>query len=163
MPLVVSKVMASCVNRPMPLIGRALEVPWAGTSNTQPWVCSSSSPFSSLESSLSPFSTVVSSQLSQLPQGVGPPAQFRTVPLKLGQDRSSLPVLVLKTRFVQPPLPNLSYAAPALPNAFPEPLISWFRQSVTVSPSDAITAMPSCESGVGLPSESSSPVQPNDV
>jgi hypothetical protein len=50
-------------------MGRASEVPWAGTSKTQPWVCSSSSPFSSREFSLSPFSTVVSSQLSQVPQG----------------------------------------------------------------------------------------------
>src|SRR5271163_3710556 len=116
--------MASCVNRPMPLMGRPSEVPWAGTSNTQPWVCSNSNPFSSREFALSPFSTMVSSQLSQVPQGVGPPAQFLTVPLRLTQDDSSLAVLVLKTRFVQPPLPNLSYAERALPNATPEPSIS---------------------------------------
>src|SRR5262245_28344648 len=100
--------MASCVNRPMARMGRTSEVPSAGTSKIQPWVCLNSSPFSSRGFSLSTFSTVASSQLDQAPHGVGPPAQFLTVPLRLAHDDSGLAVLVLKTRFVQPPLPNLS-------------------------------------------------------
>ncbi len=58
------------------------------TSKTQPWPATS-----------------VSSQVSQLPQGVTPPAQLRIVPARLDHEASHLPRFVSNTRLVVPPLP----------------------------------------------------------
>ena len=63
-------------------------------------------PFRKPTSKFQPWpATPVSSLVSQLPHGVTPPAQLRTVPARLDQDVSHLPRLVSNTRFVVPPLP----------------------------------------------------------
>src|SRR5688572_29103473 len=77
MPVDGSTVTASWLKRPIALYGIGSTGPLAeaGTSNTQPCVFPNPS--------LGP--TTVSSHVSQLPQGVGPPAQFTNVPAMLTQ------------------------------------------------------------------------------
>ena len=64
------------------------------------------SPFAEPTSKFQPWpATSVSSQVSQVPHGVTPPAQLRTVPARLDHDASHVPRFVSKIRFVVPPLP----------------------------------------------------------
>jgi hypothetical protein len=52
-------------------------------------------------------SSPVSSQVSQLPHGVTPPAQLRMVPARLDHESSHSPRRVSKSRFVVPSLPGM--------------------------------------------------------
>src|SRR6266540_1251774 len=80
MPVRGSTATASWLKRPMARSGTGVTGPSTadGTSNTHPWVCSNPSR----------RPTTVSSAVSQLPQGVRPPAQFTVVPERLTKSRT---------------------------------------------------------------------------
>src|SRR5262245_66275495 len=87
MPVRGSTISASCEKRPISTSGVVL--PFRNpTSKTHP--CPA---------------TAVSSHVSQLPQGVTPPAQFRTVPARLDHADNHLPCRVSKIRLLVPPRP----------------------------------------------------------
>src|SRR5678816_3742649 len=102
-PLAGSTAMPSWTKRPIALSGTGFAAPVAGTSNIQP--CVFANVYGLPAVSFSPGSWSVSSHVSQVPQGVGPPAQLRLVPEIALQDLRSLPAFVSNTRFVQPPVP----------------------------------------------------------
>src|SRR5688572_13112532 len=98
MPVTGSIATASCTKQPSPVSGTGLACPNAGTSNTQPcclvyaaFVCGP---------------LVFSSHVSQLPHGVGPPAQLLIVPAMLADELSHCPVRGLNARLVVPPMPT---------------------------------------------------------
>jgi hypothetical protein len=89
---------ASCGYRPRKVSGSALRPgfsdPTGLTSNTQPW--------SRVSPSVPAFFSV-SSQVSQVPQGVVPPAQLLTVPDRLTYSRTRSPVAESSMLVVPPP------------------------------------------------------------
>src|SRR6478672_6400823 len=91
---------ASCGKRPQALIGFGLcsEGPAGKTSKTYPW-----SFWSVVPPDVEPALASVSSQVSQLPQGVAPPAQLLIVPDRPTHCALRLPSLVTSMT-VQPPL-----------------------------------------------------------
>ena len=113
---------ASWLKRPMSMMGRGSTGPVAleSTSKTQPWVL-----VKLVEPPSSSFGpTAVSSQLSQLPHGVGPPAQLTVVPERLTKsDWSSR--FAPTTSVVVPPPATGSYGL--APRA--EPTLPPFRSS----------------------------------
>ena len=73
----------------------------------------------------------VSSQVTQLPQGMIPPEQFIWVPFRLVKERTTSPWRVTSTEVV--PLPAwLSYGAPGPKAGETGPLTSWLRTSMTL-------------------------------
>jgi hypothetical protein len=102
---------------------------------------------------------VVSSQVSQLPHGVRPPAQFTIVPFTLANSRvsSGVPSGRMRTsRVVVPPPPRVSYALLASPITVEFAglsRISWLRTRRVVPPGPAIAAIPSHALGTTLPSD----------
>jgi hypothetical protein len=97
---------------------------------------------------------VVSSQVNQVRQGVGPPAQLRIVPDRLAALSTNSPASGSKTRLEVPPLASGSYAGSVnLPEKLP---CSWLRTSRTRS-SIRKAAIPSCAPGVASPSDIASP------
>src|SRR5688572_19406516 len=93
---------------------------------------------------------VVSSQVIQVPHGVGPPAQFAFVPLRLTQSAVTLRSFVT-SRVVVPPPERGSYALSTGPNAGNWNRYSWLR-TIRVRPLTEKAAMPSPRAGVGTPS-----------
>src|SRR5262245_11371304 len=87
---------ASWEKRPMSRIGDASLKPSLGTSNTYPCGVPVPPPDGATN-------TVVSAQLIQRFHGVGPPAQFRMVPLRLSLVSMCAPSFVSKTSVVVPP------------------------------------------------------------
>src|SRR5690349_4682542 len=103
--------------------------------------------------------SVVSSQESHEPHGVGPPAQLMIVPLRLMKSRTSVadPSGARRTsRDVQPPPPRGSYAREASPFTLAVSGLSrfsWLRMSRTFPLGIGNAAIPSNEFGVGFPSD----------
>ena len=91
------------MNRPIAFNGSAEAAPRLGTSKTYP--CG----FSSGLSLAGPLT--VSSQDSHEPHGVGPPAQLRIVPVRLGAVSVTRSARVSKVRVVVPPPPRGSSCA----------------------------------------------------
>jgi hypothetical protein len=130
----------------MSLMATASETPSAGTSKTYP--CG-----------MPLRVVVVSSALSQVPQGVTPPAQLRTVPVRLPYALTSSPASGSNTRFVLPPPEPGLYVAWGPANR--APLVrSWLRTRVIRSLPVRKAPMPSCTPGVVVPSSIGSPVHP---
>ena len=96
---------------------------------------------------------IVSSQVIQLPHGIGPPEQFICVPFRLVKLLTTSPVRLTST-VVVPPCAIGSYACVASPNACPGALTSWLRTSRTLPSRQPNAAMPSCRPGRTVPSSS---------
>ena len=95
MPVSGSMATASCTKRPRPLSGTAVAAPSAGTSKTYPcgW----------LNRLAGRGSASVSSHVSHVPHGVGPPAQLRVVPHRLAHAFVTVPEAGSNSTVVVPP------------------------------------------------------------
>ena len=93
---------------------------------------------------------MVSSHVTQDPQGIWPPEQFIIVPLRLVKALTTSPCLDTWTVVVPPPA-IASYGVPG-PKAGRAPLISWLRTRIDVPPGPLKAPMPSCRPGKAVPS-----------
>ena len=101
---------------------------------------------------------VVSSHVSHEPHGVGPPAQLRMVPDRLGVTTGFAGSSGSKTIVVVPP----AAAGVVGGDAERVPLLcSWLRTSTTVPSGPGKAAMPSWAPGVGSPLAIGEPTWPN--
>ena len=112
--------------------------------------------------------TVVSSQVSHVPHGVGIPAQFVSVPFRLIQSDCNAPVAASTTSVVVPPGARLSHAVFGSPITVPGGMSlpspsSWLRTRRSVPLPPANTAMPSWIGGVMKPSVIADPNAPKVV
>ena len=129
-----------------PLPGNRL----AGTSKTNPWGWVSSVFLLFWKSGPTSGPLTVSSQVTHEPQGMMPPEQLPTVPLRLVNARITSPFLVTWIVVVPPP-PFASYGVPG-PNAGPTGSTSWLRTRITVLPGPSKVPMPSWRPGSAVPS-----------
>ena len=107
----------------------------------KPWGCVKGTLETPVKSGPTSGPFTVSSQVTQLPHGIRPPAQFIWVPLRLVNARSTLPYRSTRV-VVVPPRAMASYGVPG-PNAAPGPLTSWLRTSHTRRREASKAAMPS--------------------
>ena len=159
MPLRGSTGAHSCSNLPIAFSGRGWigRPAFAGTSKTYPCGCSNPAFVPS----------VVSSQESQDPHGVGDPLQLLRVPLST-RKLSTSPVLLLQSEDVTPPGAAGSYArvAPIAARDVPgmSRSISWLRISRSwLRLLVRNSACPSWHPGVGIPSLIGVPARPKVV
>jgi hypothetical protein len=90
------------VNRPAAVIGSPLASPCTGTSKTYPCGWVSGTLDTPVKSGPTSGPLTVSSQVTQLPQGIRPPEQFIIVPLTLVYARRTSPRGVTCTVVVPP-------------------------------------------------------------
>jgi hypothetical protein len=126
------------------------------TSNVAPTVTPRRRPRSSIPVC---GSKVISSQLSQLPRRLTPPAQFCKVPESTARKPLAAPLSPSKSNATQPPLAGASYCSDASPKLPTEVMTSWLRISVQRAPAAETTPMPSCAVGI-MPPCIASPAQP---
>ena len=110
--------------------------------------------------------TTVSSQVSQVPHGVGMPAQLVSVPFRLTQEPRSSAVSASTSRVVVPPGALRSYAVCGTPITVPAGMSlpspsSWLRTSRSLPLPMSKTPMPSWMGGVMKPSLIAEPNSPN--
>ena len=112
---------ASWAKRPQALIGTGtcFEGSSANTSKTYPW---------SLSSPPVPALASLSSQVSQEPHGVGPPAQLLIVPDRPTHSERRLPLRVTSMTVQPPPRAPASYVVPSTSGtgSFAPGEASWF-------------------------------------
>ena len=108
----------------------------------------------------------VSSQVSQVPHGVGMPAQLVSVPLRLIQSEMRWPVFASISSVIVPPGALRSYAVFGSPITVPGGMSlpspsSWLRTMRQVPSPMSKQAMPSWIGGVMKPSVMADPKAPN--
>ena len=140
-----SNATASCSKRPMPTIGARV----AAAERDRPRTRSRAACASVSNSS---------SHVSQVPHGVGPPAQFVSVPARLTQSLTSRRSRSTSSVVVPPALASGSYVPFAMCGTGVAPssstssvLSSWLRTSTVPPFGAAKAAMPSCSDGTTPP------------
>src|SRR5690606_37118132 len=149
------------MNRPIALSGTGVTSDSATTGTSKMYPCSCSHPRD--------VPSTLSSQVSQLCHGVGPPAQLTIVPFRLMKSRttSGTPPSAMRTssEVVHPPA-LASYAFDTSPLGLAVRGVSrfsWLQISRTLPLGSANAAMPSKAPGVGVPSDIGLPLRVSTV
>ena len=85
-------------------MGSPVDSPPAGTSKTNPWGWVSVTFDAPVKSGPTSGPLIVSSHVTQLPHGIGPPEQFICVPFRLVKERTTSPYRVTSIVVVPPPV-----------------------------------------------------------